>query len=234
MGKSWKNPHKIAAAQKKGAVFTKLAREVAVAAKLGGPDPDGNARLKMAIAAARAQSCPKDTIDRAIKKGSGQLDDGTIIEELTYEGYGPHQVGIIVDCQSDNKNRTVSDIRALFKKNGGNLGETGSVAWMFDRVAIVEGTKEGVEDPEEEAIEAGANDVEDSDDGGHTFYGDIEDLDNIRNSLTERGWEVTVAELGYKAQNKTDINDEQKQEVVQLLELLDDNEDTHRIYSTID
>ncbi|MCB0419945.1 MAG: YebC/PmpR family DNA-binding transcriptional regulator [Bdellovibrionales bacterium] len=234
MGKSWKNPHKVAAAQKKGAIFTKLAREIAVAAKLGGPDPEGNARLKMAINAARTQSCPKDTIERAIKKGSGQLDDGTIIEELTYEGYGPHQVGIIVDCQSDNKNRTVSDIRAVFKKNGGNLGESGSVAWMFSRVAIVEGSKDGEFDPEEEAIEAGANEVEDNGEGGFSFYGEIEDLDGIRTTLSDRGWEVTVAELGYKAQNKTDVTEEQREEVVQLLELLDDNEDTHRIYSTID
>ena len=116
MGKSWKNPHKVAAAAKKGALFTKLAREISVSAKLGSPDPDANSRLKLAIQVAREASCPKETIERAIKKGSGQLDDGTQIDEVTYEGYGPHGVGVIVECQTDNKVRTVSEIRNLFKK----------------------------------------------------------------------------------------------------------------------
>src|SRR5690606_32265298 len=152
-------------------------------------------RLKIAIAAAQKASCPKDTIERAIKKGSGLLDDGAIIEELTYEGYGPHGVGIIVECQSDNKTRTVSEIRNIFKKNGGNIGETGAVQWMFTRVSVIEGTKSGVEDIEAEAIEVGANDVEKDDEELVSFYGSPEDLDAIRNSLIERGWEVSVAEL---------------------------------------
>src|SRR5262249_50982455 len=122
MGKGWKKAGKLEAAQKKGAIFTKLAREIAVAARLGGADPNSNSRLKIAIADAREASCPKDTIDRAIKKGTGQLDDGSIIEEIIYEGYGPHGVGILVECQTDNRNRTVSEIRNVFKANGGNLG----------------------------------------------------------------------------------------------------------------
>src|SRR5690606_35694779 len=117
MGKSWKNPFKEAKAQQKGQIFTKLAREISVAAKMGGPDPEGNSRLKLAIAAAKAQSCPKDTIERAIKKGAGLLDDGSQIEELTYEGLGPFGVGIIVECQTDNKNRTVGDLRTIFRKH---------------------------------------------------------------------------------------------------------------------
>ncbi len=245
MGKSWKNPIKEAMAQKKGALFTKLAREIAVAAKLGGPDPEANSRLKLAVAAAREVSCPKDTIERAIKKGSGQLDDGEQIEELTYEGYGPHGVGVIVECQTDNKNRTVSEIRSLFKYHGGNMGETGAVMWMFDRVSWIEALTNkalGSFDPEEEAIEVGANEVEapagedsdsDKDQGIFSFYGAPEDLDSIRSSLSERGWQIRKAELSFKPKNITDLSEEQKQEVVALLEELEDNEDSHRVYATI-
>src|SRR5262249_17904298 len=141
MGKGWKKAGKLESAQKKGAIFTKLAREIAVAAKLGGGDPEGNSRLKIAITDARAASCPKDTIERPIKKGTGQLDDGAQIEEIQYEGYGPHGVGIIVECQTDNRTRTVSEIRNTFKSNGGNMGESGAVSWMFERVALVQGKK---------------------------------------------------------------------------------------------
>src|SRR5688572_26910462 len=147
MGKGWKAAGKSEMAQKKGAMFTKLAREIAVAAKLGGPDPEGNARLKMAIIAAKSQSCPKDTIERAIKKGSGQLDVGAVIEELTYEGVGPCGVGIIVECQTDNKNRTVGELRNMFKRHEGSLGETNSVAWMFEKTAAVTGKKANIGDP---------------------------------------------------------------------------------------
>lgn len=233
MGKSWKNPFKIEKAQKKGQIFTKLAREIAVAARIGGPDPEGNARLKMAILDARAQSCPKDTIERAIKKGSGQLDDGSTIEELTYEGLGPFGVGIIVECQTDNKNRTVGELRNMFKRNNGSLGETGSSAWMFDRVCLVMGTKSDVMDPEEDAIEVGANSVEKSDDGSYAFYGSPTDLDAIRTALTERGWNVTTAERSFQAKNFTDLNEEQLKLVHVLIEELQDFDDSHRVHVTI-
>jgi YebC/PmpR family DNA-binding regulatory protein len=233
MGKQWKKDGKAASAAKKGAVFTKLAREVQVAAKLGGPDPEGNSRLKMAIAAAQEASCPKDTIERAIKRGSGQLDEGTVIEELVYEGYGPHGVGVLVECQSDNKTRTVADIRMLFKKNGGNLGESGAVQWMFERVALVEGKKDGVEDLEAEAIEVGANEVEKDDEGLVSFYASPEDLDAVRSQLVERGWDISVAELSYKPKESTSLSDEQKTEVMELLNALEDNDDTHRVHATL-
>src|SRR5665213_4055828 len=147
MFKVWKSAGKLEAAQKKGAVFTKLAREISVAAKLGGGDPAANSRLDLAITKAKEASCPKDTIERAIKKGTGQLDDAAIIEEIIYEGYGPHGVGIIVEVQSDNRNRTVSELRNVFKQHGGNLGENGAVAWMFERVSLIEAKKEKVGDP---------------------------------------------------------------------------------------
>lgn len=233
MGKGWKKAGKLEASAKKGALFTKAAREIAVAAKLGGGDPEGNSRLKLAIAAAKEISCPKDTIERAIKKGTGQLDDGAQIEEITYEGYGPHGVGIIVECQTDNRTRTVSQMRSLFKSNGGNLGETGAVAWMFERVCLIQGKKANVGDPEEEAIEAGANEVEKEDDGTYSFYGSPTDLDAIRTALQGRGWEITVAELSYKAKEKTQITEEQKKEVYELLEVLEDNDDSHRVHATI-
>lgn len=238
MGKSWKNPHKVAAAAKKGAAISKLAKEITVAAKLGGGDPDANSRLRLAINSARAESVPKDTIERAVKKGTGELDDGKAIEEVMYEGYGPHQVGVLVECQTDNRARTAPDIRYIFKKSGGLMGEQGSVVWMFERVGLVEGTGPADKsfDPEEEAIEAGANEVEKSEneDGLFSFYTEPEEVDSVQKALKERGWEIKTAELSYQAKNKTeDLSEEQKNEVYEFLDALDDNEDTSRIHTTI-
>jgi len=234
MGKSWKKAGMMAKSQAKGAQFTKLAREIQVAAKLGGPDPESNSRLRMAVDAAKAVSCPKDTIERAIKKGSGQLDGG-IIEEAIYEGYAPHQVAIIVECQTDNKNRTATDIRTIFNKCGGSLGEMGSVAWMFDRVSLVSGKPpENMKDPEEEAIEAGANEVEEgSNEGDFDFYGAMEDLDKIRTALTERGWQITAAEPSYKAKTLAEVSEEGLKEVHEFLQKLEDTDDSHRVYANI-
>jgi YebC/PmpR family DNA-binding regulatory protein len=234
MGKSWKNPMMAANAAKKGAKITKFARELQVAAKLGGPDPDINSRLRIAVEAAREASVPKDTIERAIKKGAGLLDDGTVIEEITYEGHAPHNVAVVVECQSDNRNRTSSQIRNIFNKQGGRLGEMGSVMWMFDRIALLEATKDNVGDPEEDAIEAGANEVEKISDTSYRFYGNPEELKTIETALTGRGWKTTTAELSYKAKNKTELNDEQKKEVYEFIAALDDDDDTSRIHATID
>ncbi len=231
MGKSWKNPLKSANAAKKGAIITKLAREIQVAAKMGGPDPAYNARLRTAIDNAKANSCPVDTIERAIKKGSGQLE-GELIEEIAYEGYAPHGVGIILECQTNNKNRTASEVRQLFKNGEGSMGESGSVAWMFERVCLLEAKKDGKFDPEEEAIEVNANEVSKSDDG-YQFFGAPENLAEIRDALTKRGWKVSTAEMSYKAKNKADINEEQKKVVIDFLNELDDFEDTHRVHSTL-
>lgn len=233
MGKSWKAAGKTENAQKKGALFTKLAREIQVAAKTGGPDPAMNARLRMAIDAAKKVSCPNDTIDRAIKKGAGLLDDGKIIEELTYEGYAPHGVGVIVECQTDNKHRTAPEMRAVFKKHGGNLGETGSVAWMFAHVGLIEATKSGAFDIDEEAIEAGADDVQKNDDGSYEFTTTIENLDQVRTTLTSRGWNVASASLGYKPTNTTELSDAQRKEVEDFLVAVDDLDDTSKVYATV-
>lgn len=233
MGKSWKTAGKVEKAQQKGQIFTKLAREIAVAAKAGGPDPNANSRLRLAIDAAKKVSCPNDTIERAIKKGAGLLDDGKIIEELTYEGYGPHGVGVMVECQTDNKHRTAPDIRHAFKSHDGNMGESGSVAWMFDHVGYIEGSKEGSFDPDEEAIETGANEVYPSDDGTFEFYTSSEDLDAVREALTKRGWKLTTSELSFKAKNITELTEAQKKDVEEFLNYLDDMDDTHRVHATI-
>ena len=234
MGKQWKAASTAANAQKKGAQFTKLAKEIAVAAKLGGPDPDSNSRLRMAVDAARKVSCPKDTIERAIKKGSGQLDGDYVMEELLYEGFGPHQVGVLALCQTENRNRTASEVKNIFNKNGGNLGEPGSVMWMFDKIGKVVGSKADLGDPEEEAIEGGANEVEEGEEEGTwTFYTETSDVDQVRKNLIERGWEISVAELGYKPNNLTELNDQQKEELVEFLGKLDDHDDISRIYLTV-
>jgi YebC/PmpR family DNA-binding regulatory protein len=232
MGKSWKNPLKVANAQKKGLVFTKLAREIQVAAKAGGADPNMNARLRLAIDNAKKGSCPNDTIDRAIKKGAGLLDDGKIIEELTYEGYGPHGVGVLVECQTDNRNRTAADIRSIFKSHEGNMGESGSVLWMFKHVALIEAQKTGTFDPDEEAIEAGADEVEK--DGDHyVFYGAHDALNSIQEVLTKRGWKIMTAELSYKPNNPTDLTEEQRKDVEEFLNELDDHDDTSKVHATL-
>ncbi len=233
MGKGWKAAGKSENAQKKGAMFTKVAREIQVASKLGGPSPDMNARLRMAIDAAKAISCPNDTIDRAIKKGAGLLDDGKIIEEITYEGYGPHGVGVLVECQTDNKHRTAPEMRSVFKKYEGNLGETGSVAWMFSRVGTIEAVRSGSFDIDEEAIEAGADDVQKHEDSTFDFTTTFENLDAVNKALQARGWKVTSASPSYKATNITEISDLQKKEVEEFLNAVDDLDDTHKVFATI-
>ena len=233
MGKGWKAAGKTENAQKKGQLFTKLAREIAVASKIGGPDPDMNARLRLAIDAAKKVSCPNDTIDRAIKKGAGLLDDGKIIEELTYEGYAPHGVGVIVECQTDNKHRTAPEMRSVFKKHEGNLGETGSVAWMFARVGEIEASKTGQYDIDEEAIEAGADDVHKNEDGSCQFFCALESLDAVTKTLQARGWSITSSSPSYKPTNLTEISAEQRKDVEEFLSALDDLDDTHKIYATL-
>lgn len=222
-------------AAKKGAKFTKVAREIQVAARLGGPDANANSRLRMAIDAARELSCPKDTIERAIRKGAGLDADASAIEEAVYEGFAPHRVAMIVECQTDNRTRTAADIRNLFNRNGGQLGEMGSVGWMFDRVSLIDAkTGQAGIDPEGEAIEAGANEVEPLEEGRYRFLGSPEDLKAIETALTARGWTVQTAELSYKAKTLAELTDTQKKDVIEFIQLLDDNDDTHRIHVALD
>ncbi len=237
MGAQWKHAGRVANAAKRGAVFGKLVKEVQVAAKLGGPDPDGNFRLRTALEAARKASVPRDTIDRAIKKGAGIGEDAVQYETIVFEGFAPHNVPLIVECLTDNRNRTSADIRVLFRK--GQLGAQGAVAWMFDRMGVVEATHTDKSlDLESVAIEAGAQNVEPLEaeevpagQVGARFIAEPTDLDAVSKFVAQNGWSVTQAELSYLAKNPLDIEDAaKKKEVTDFLEAIDDNDDVHRVY----
>lgn len=235
MGAQWKNQNKSANAAVKGAVVHKLVKEITVAAKLGGPSADGNPRLRAALEAARKQSVSKDTVERAIKKGAGLLDEQVNYETVVFEGFAPHQVPVIVECLTDNKNRTSSEVRVLFRK--GHLGTPGSVAWQFDHMGVVEASKAGKVDIEEAAIEAGAQTVESmhSDDAhtGAKFITEISDLNSVNEFLSKNGWAVSACELQYVAKNNVELNDTQKKEVIDFLTEIDDYDDVHRVYAAL-
>jgi YebC/PmpR family DNA-binding regulatory protein len=239
MGAQWKHAGRLAGANKKGAIVGKLVKEIIVAAKMGGPNPEGNARLRAALESARKQSVTRDTIDRAIKKGAGLLDEPVNYETVLYEGFAPHKVPIIVECLTDNKNRTASDVRVLFRK--GQIGNSGAVAWMFDRMGLIEGTHpDKTADIESFAIEAGAQNVEPLEkeevaDGqvGARFYTDPTDLAAVSSFLTKAGWHLSQAELSYVAKNPVAVGDTEKKEVTDFLNELDDNDDVHRIYTAL-
>ncbi len=238
IGAQWKHAGRVDSAARRGLIFGKLAKEIAVAARLGDPNPDNNARLRAAIEAARKQSCPRDTIERAIKKGAGLLDDQANYEIVTYEGFAPHKVPLIIECLTDNKNRTASDMRVLFRKEG-QLGAIGSVAWMFDRLGVIEATNaKGGLDIEGAAIEAGAQDVEPLEESevesGHTgarFYTEPTDLDVVNKQLHEAGWTVSKSELSYRAKSGVELTAEARKEVETFLGTIDDNDDVHRVYA---
>lgn len=230
MGAQWKTKNKAAAAAAKGRVFTKLAKEIMVAAR-GGPDPDMNPRLRMAVEAARKASMPRDTLERAIKKGAGLLDEVVHYEVVTYEGFAPHQVPVIVECLTDNNNRTAQSIRMLFRK--GHLGTSGSVAWDFKHLGMIEAKAERTDaDPELAAIEAGAQDFEPGDDEGVTlFLTDLTDLDAVSRALPAQGFSVLSAKLGYRAKNPVTLADDAaRAEVEAFLEAIDEDDDVQHVY----
>lgn len=233
MGRGWIQGYKSEKAAQKGNLFTKLSKEISVAARLGGPDPAGNARLRAAVEEARAASMPRDNIERAIKKGAGLLE-GVNYEDMVYEGYGPHGVAVMVEALTDNRNRTVSELKSLFKESGGNMGEPGSVAWMFNKVGLVDATKSPLpEDIESEAIEVNAQNVEKLDDQAVSFITDPTDVDAVKTALTHRGWSVTRAELGYEAKNPMSLDEEKKKEVVEFLGELSGHDDVRRVHPAL-
>jgi len=240
MGAQWKHAGQVENANKKGQIIGKLVKEITVAAKLGDPSIESNARLRTAVEAAKKASCPRDTIERAIKKGAGLLDGQAQYELITYEGFGPHNVPLIVECLTDNKNRTAADIRILFRK--GQLGAMGSVGWMFDRLGLVEATTpQKSVDMETVAIEANAQNFESLEgsevaagQSGARFFSDPSDLDSVSKFLSENGWTVTLSELGYVAKNKIALDPATKKEVVDFLNGIDDHDDTHRIYTALE
>jgi len=214
-------------------IFSKLAREITVAAKLGVPDPTMNARLRLAVANARAQSMPKDNIERAIKKAAG--NDSENYEEMRYEGYGPGGIAIIVETLTDNRNRTASNLRSYFSKNGGALGETGSVSFMFDRVGEIyyPASAGDADKVMEAAIEAGADDVE-SDEEGHTIYTTFEGMSEVASALEKALGEAESVKAIWKPQNLTPVDDEKGSTLLKLISILEEDDDVQDVYANHD
>jgi YebC/PmpR family DNA-binding regulatory protein len=214
-------------------LFSKLSREITVAAKAGLPDPAMNARLRLAVANAKAESMPKDGIDRAIKKAAG--GDAETYEEIRYEGFGPGGVGVIVEALTDNRNRAAASVRSLFSKYGGNLGETGSVSFMWDRVGqVVYGPDAGSEDKVmEAAIEAGADDVE-SDEDGHTIYTAFESLSDVAAALEAALGPAQSTQIAWRPKALTPITGDPAASLMKLVEALEDEDDIQNVYFNAD
>ena len=211
-------------------LFSKLGREIYVAAKLGGPDPDMNPRLRLAIATARGQSMPKDAIEKNIQKGSGTAGDGEDYEEIRYEGYGPGGVAIIVECLSDNRNRSAAEVRSIFSKGNGNLGETGSVNFMFDRKGevVFPADKADADSMFEAALEAGASDVE-SDDEYHVILCEVDDFAGVRDALEAKFGEPERQGLIWKPNVTSDVDEDTARTIVKLVDALEESEDVQNV-----
>ncbi|MEL6316226.1 MAG: YebC/PmpR family DNA-binding transcriptional regulator [Pseudomonadota bacterium] len=209
-------------------LFSKLAKEITVAAKMGDPDPEKNPRLRLAVREAKANSMPKDNIERAIKKSQG--GDADAYEAIRYEGYGPGGVAIIVEALTDNRNRTASNVRSIFAKNGGNLGETGSVGFMFDRMGAVyyAAAAGDAETMLEAAIDAGADDVESSEDG-HVVYCAAEELNAVSTALEESFGEADSAKLIWRPQTTSEVDEEKGRTLLKLIDSLEDDDDVQSV-----
>lgn len=228
MGAQWKARHKEIAANAKGRIFGKLSKEIMVAARAGA-DPDLNSRLRLVVEQAKRVSMPRETLERAIKKGAGLLEGGGSLEKLIYEGFAPHRVPVIVECLTDNINRTLSNIRVLFRK--GQLGATGSVAWDFDYLGMIEASPQSKEaDAELAAIEAGAQDLEPADNGATLFLTEPGDLDAVCRALPGYGFAVQSAQLGYRPKNSVKLNDAEREEVEAFLDAIDADDDVQNVY----
>ena len=229
MGAQWKAKGKALVADAKGKLFGKLVKEITVAAR-GGADPASNSRLRLVVEQARKASMPKDTLERAIKKGSGTGADAINYERVIYEGFAPHQVAVMVECLTDNVNRTAPEMRVLFRK--GQLGTSGSVAWDFNHVGMIEASPDTPDaDPEMAAIEAGAQDFEPGEEGATLFLTEPTDLDAVQKALPEQGFTVLSAKLGYQPKNPVSgLSDEQMAEVEAFLEGLDNHDDVQDMF----
>ncbi len=235
MGRQWLHAKKEVTANRRAQMTSKLVREIMVAAKMGVPDPAMNPRVSLAVDAARKQSVSNDVINRAIKKGSGQGDDAVNFELVTYEGMGPCNVPVVIECLTENRNRTAPDIRMLFKD-----AQFGSkVMFLFDQVGIVEAThpKAG-QDLESAAIEAGAQDVEKlesakEEESGGRFFTERTDMYPVAEGLKKLGWTVTTAELGYRGKDPVDLPADDRARVAAFLERIDENDDVHRVYAAL-
>ncbi len=219
---------------KRGKVFTKLIREITVAARTGDADPAANPRLRLAVDKALGANMNKDTIERAIKRGSG-TQDGENFDEIRYEGYGPGGVAVMVDCMTDNRNRTVSEVRHAFTKAGGNLGTSGSVAFQFVQTGILSYPAGSDEDAVmEAALEAGANDVLSSDDGSIDVLTETEDFVNVREAMLAAGFEPEQAEVTMRAENTTPLDKDDAEKMIRLIDVLEELDDVQEVYSNAD
>jgi YebC/PmpR family DNA-binding regulatory protein len=242
MGRQWLHAKREVASLKKGQVVGKLVKEMMVAAKMGGADPAGNARLFAAIEKARRQSVSRDVIERAIKKGAGVGEDKLVLDHVVFEGYAPHKVPIIIEVLTDNNNRTAPEIRGLVKK-GGQLGMPGSNKFLFDHVGLVEAHHAGEADIEEAGIEAGAQNVEplthvENDDipegvTGARFITERPDLHAVSQWLSGHGWTVVTSELGYVAKNFPELDETERAYVGEFLQSLEDHDDVHRVWAAL-
>ena len=218
----------------RGRIFTKLIKELTVAARMGGGDPDANPRLRVALAAAKSANMPGKNIDNAIKKGTGELP-GVVYEDVTYEGYGPGGVAVFIEAVTDNKNRTVAEIRHLFSKYGGNMGENGSVAWMFERKGLITVPKEQYTEDElmEIALEAGAEDMTPQDDV-YEILTAYEDFQTVRNELEEKNIAMESANLTMIPQNTIKLEGKPAEQLMKFMSILDEHDDVQNVHANFD
>jgi len=219
----------------RGRIFTKLIKELTVAARMGGGEPDSNPRLRVAIAAAKAANMPSKNIDNAIKKGTGELP-GVVYEDVTYEGYGPGGVALYLEAVTDNKNRTVAEVRHIFSKYGGNLGENGSVAWIFERKGLITVPKDQYTEDElmEIALECGAEDINTDNDEVYEIYTAYEDFQQVRNALEEHSVVIENAELTMIPQNTVKLQGKQAEQLMKLMDVLDEHDDVQNVYANFE
>ena len=219
---------------KRGKIFTKLIKEITVAARMGGGDADANPRLRHALNAARAQNMPKDTSDRAVKKGTGDLE-GVNYEEILYEGYGPGGVAVLVECLTDNRNRTIAEVRSAFNKSGGNVGTDGCVAWMFDKKGLITVSKEHSDEETlmEIALEAGAEDIKEEEDSFDIIM-DPSDFDAVKEAIDTARIKYELAEITMIPQNLTKVDGKDAEQTIKFMDALDDCDDVQKFYTNAD
>ena len=223
-----------AADAKRGKLFTKLIKEISAAARLGGGDPDGNSRLRAAITTAKAENMPKENIERAIKKGTGELE-GTVYEELTYEGYGPGGVAVLVEVLTDNKNRTLADIRYRFSKHNANLGESGCVSWMFNSKGLILFDKNKVDEEKllEVVLDAGAEDIKERE-GEFEVITDPARYEDVKVAAQDAGLEYSFTEMTMIPQSTVRLQGKEAEQMLRLMEGLEDSDDIQRVYANFD
>jgi YebC/PmpR family DNA-binding regulatory protein len=226
---------KAATDQKRGNLFTKLVKEITIAARMGGGDATGNPRLRLAIDTARANSMPMENIQRAIKKGTGELE-GATYDEITYEGYGPGGIAIIIETATDNRNRTVADIRHIMSRNGGSLGENGSVSWMFQRKGSIDVPKSAASEDQlmELLLDAGLEELESDDEQFYTVLTDVKDLEAAKKALEDAGIPFENAKMDLLPDNYIELDGEDAQKAMKLIDALESNDDTQVVYSNME